>query len=148
MWACYFKCLGYLCLCMFYALFCSCSGIGSVLELHSAVVSSVLDILLKPMTWGISRELGQTFPFSHAYFPSQQSDLLAILTGPLSCKGFMDLVRYINGLVYLDKKRTCHSSQKNLQLQPSKGLVKHNSAWYAFLIIQQSYMFSTVFRSN
>jgi hypothetical protein len=114
-----------------------CRGLGSVLELHNALVSSALDILLKPMSWGISIELGQRFPFSHAYFPSQQSDLLAILTGPLSCQGFLDLVSYISALIHLDKRTRC-SSQKNLQLQPSKGLVKYNSAWYVFLNMQDS----------
>ncbi|RLN12052.1 hypothetical protein C2845_PM09G03030 [Panicum miliaceum] len=82
------------------------TGLGSVLDLHSALVSSALDILLKPMSWGISIELGQKFPFSHAYFPSQHSDLLAILTGPLSCKAFLDLVSCINALVHLDNTRT------------------------------------------
>ncbi|AQL02116.1 hypothetical protein ZEAMMB73_Zm00001d045353 [Zea mays] len=110
-----------------------CRGLGSVLELNNALVSSALDILLKPMSWGISIELGQRFPFSHAYFPSQQSDLLAILTGPLSYKGFLDLVSYISALVHLDNTRTRCSSQKNLQLQPSKGLVKYNSAWYMII---------------
>ncbi|TVU12600.1 hypothetical protein EJB05_46251, partial [Eragrostis curvula] len=119
------------------------TGLGSVLELHSAMVSSVLDILLKPMSWGISIELGQTFPFSHAYFPSQQSDLLAILTGPLSCKIFMDLVRYIKDLVTLDKTRTSHSSQKNFQLQPSKGLVKYNSAWSMMMNFPAWFTFAT-----
>jgi len=114
-----------------------CRGLGSVLELHNALVSSALDILLKPMSWGISIELGQRFPFSHADFPSQQSDLLAILTGPLSCQGFLDLVSYISALIHLDKRTRC-SSQKNLQLQPSKGLVKYNSAWYVFLNMQDS----------
>lgn len=109
------------------------TGLGSVLELNNALVSSALDILLKPMSWGISIELGQRFPFSHAYFPSQQSDLLAILTGPLSYKGFLDLVSYISALVHLDNTRTRCSSQKNLQLQPSKGLVKYNSAWYMII---------------
>jgi hypothetical protein len=115
-----------------------CRGLGSVLELHNALVSSALDILLKPMSWGISIELGQRFPFSHAYFPSQQSDLLAILTGPLSCKGFLDLVSYISALVHLDNTRTRCSSQKNFQLQPSKGLVKYSSAWYVFSNMQHS----------
>ncbi|KAJ1258030.1 hypothetical protein BS78_10G042600 [Paspalum vaginatum] len=105
------------------------TGLGSVLELRRALVSSALDILLKPNSWGVCIELGQKFPFSHAYFPSEQSGLLAILTGPLSCKGFLGLVSYINALDHFDYTRTGCSSQKNLQLQPSKGLVKYNSAW-------------------
>ncbi|XP_066372072.1 uncharacterized protein [Miscanthus floridulus] len=119
------------------------TGLGSVLELHNALVSSALDILLKPMSWGISIELGQRFPFSHAYFPSQQSDLLAILTGPLSCKVFLDLVSYISALVHFDSTRTRCSSQKNLQLQPSKGLVKYNSAWYMIINFPVWFSFAT-----
>ena len=115
-----------------------CRGLSSVLELHSALLSSALDILLKPMSWGISIELGQKFPFSHAYFPSQHSDLLAILMGPLSCKAFVDLVSYINALVHLDNTRTRCSSLKNTQLQPVKGSVNYNSAWYVFLKTQES----------
>ncbi|KAE8772207.1 hypothetical protein D1007_55789 [Hordeum vulgare] len=97
------------------------TGMGSVLGFCTAVVSSVLDILLEPMRWGISMELGQKFPFTHAYFPSQQRDLLAILTGPISCRRFLDLVSYIEGMVFLDKTSSTHSSWKNTQSQSSKG---------------------------
>ncbi|RCV20674.1 hypothetical protein SETIT_4G075500v2 [Setaria italica] len=107
------------------------TGLGSVLELHSALVSSALDILLKPMSWGISIELGQKFPFSHAYFPIQHSDLLAILTGPLSCKAL------------LTSFLTRCSSPKNSQLQPLKGLVKYNSAWYMIVNFPVWFSFAT-----
>ncbi|KAL6606199.1 hypothetical protein ACP70R_041852 [Stipagrostis hirtigluma subsp. patula] len=119
------------------------TGLGSVLELHNAVVSSVLNILVNPMSWGISMEFGQKFPFSHAYFPSQQSDLLPILTGPLSCKSFLDLVSYIKALIHLDKTRAGCSLQKNLQLQPSKGLIKHNSAWSMVINFPVWFTFAT-----
>ncbi|XP_072147351.1 uncharacterized protein [Setaria viridis] len=119
------------------------TGLGSVLELHSALVSSALDILLKPMSWGISIELGQKFPFPHAYFPIQHSDLLAILTGPLSCKAFLDLVSCIDSLVHLDNTRTRCSSPKNSQLQPLKGLVKYNSAWYMIINFPVWFNFAT-----
>jgi hypothetical protein len=122
-----------------------CRGMGSVLELCTAVVSSVLDVLLEPMGWGISMELGQKFPFTHAYFPSQQRDLLAILTGPMSCRRFMDLVSYIEAMVCLGNTRSGNSLGNNIQSQPSrgshfgknplsKGLVKfaYSSAWYAY----------------
>uniref|UniRef100_A0ACD5ZRP4 Uncharacterized protein n=1 Tax=Avena sativa TaxID=4498 RepID=A0ACD5ZRP4_AVESA len=118
------------------------TGVGSVLELSQAVVSSVLDVLLEPMRWGISMELGQKFPFTHAYFPSRQRDLLAILTGPISCRRFMDLVSYIETIARLDETRSTNSLWKNVQSQPSmgshfgkkptsKGLVKfkYSSAW-------------------
>ncbi|KAM3207394.1 hypothetical protein ACQJBY_062558 [Aegilops geniculata] len=117
-------------------------GMGSVLGLCTAVVSSVLDLLLEPMEWGISMELGQKFPFTHAYFPSQQRDLLAILTGPISCRRFLDLVSCIEAMVFLGKTSSDNSSWKNIQSQPpkgshfgkkqpSKGLVKfkYSSAW-------------------
>ncbi|KAL6839599.1 hypothetical protein ACP4OV_030538 [Aristida adscensionis] len=119
------------------------TGLGSVLELHSAVVSSVLDILLEPVSWGISIELGQKFPFSHAYFPTQQSDLLAILTGPLSCKSFLDLVSCIDTLVHLDKIRSNCSLQENLQLEPSKGLIKCDSAWSMIINFPVWFNFAT-----
>ncbi|OEL34350.1 hypothetical protein BAE44_0004631 [Dichanthelium oligosanthes] len=118
-------------------------GLGSVLALYSALVSSALDILLKPMSWGISIELGQKFPFSHVYFPSQHSDLLAILNGPLSCKGFLDLVSCINALVHLDNTRTRCSSLKNSQLQSMKGSVKYNSAWCTIINFPVWFNFAT-----
>uniref|UniRef100_I1PZL2 Uncharacterized protein n=1 Tax=Oryza glaberrima TaxID=4538 RepID=I1PZL2_ORYGL len=87
-------------------------GLGAVLELQTAVVSSVLDVLFEPMAWGISMELGQKLPFSYDYFPHQHIDLLAILTGPLSCRKFVDLTSYIDS-----------------QSHSSKGSVKYNSSW-------------------
>uniref|UniRef100_A0A0E0DX03 Uncharacterized protein n=1 Tax=Oryza meridionalis TaxID=40149 RepID=A0A0E0DX03_9ORYZ len=87
-------------------------GLGAVLELQTAVVSSVLDVLFEPMAWGISMELGQKLPFSYDYFPHQHIDLLAILTGPLSCRKFVDLTSYIDS-----------------QSHASKGSVKYNSSW-------------------
>ncbi|KAI4973938.1 hypothetical protein ZWY2020_041719 [Hordeum vulgare] len=97
-------------------------GMGSVLPLCTSVVSSVLEILLEPMGWGISMELGQKFPFTHAYFARQQRDLLAILTGPISCRRFLDLVSYIlEAMVFLGKTSSGNSSWENVQSQPSKG---------------------------
>lgn len=120
-------------------------GMGSVLGLCTAVVSSVLDILLEPMGWGVSMELGQKFPFTHAYFPSQQRNLLAILTGPVSCRRFLDLVSYIEAMIFLGKTSSGNSSWKNIKSQsskgsqfgkkqPSKGLVKfeYSSVWYVY----------------
>uniref|UniRef100_A0A0D9WLX3 Uncharacterized protein n=1 Tax=Leersia perrieri TaxID=77586 RepID=A0A0D9WLX3_9ORYZ len=99
-------------------------GLGAILELHTAVVSSVLDVLFEPMSWGISMELGQKFPFSSDYFPRQHVDLLAILTGPLSCRRFLDLTSYIDSL-----GTTNHSPWSNLHSQASSGSVKYNSSW-------------------
>ncbi|KAL5211673.1 hypothetical protein ABZP36_022520 [Zizania latifolia] len=102
------------------------TGLGAVLELHTAVVSSVLDVLFQPMAWGISMELGQKFPFSYDYFPRQHANLLAILTGPLSCRNFLDLTSYIDSMVYSEISQAPWS---NLQSHASKGLVKYSSSW-------------------
>ncbi|XP_048539173.1 uncharacterized protein LOC125518346 [Triticum urartu] len=132
------------------------TGMGSVLGLCTAVVSSVLDILLEPTGWGISMELGQKFPFTHAYFPSQQRDLLAILTGPISCRRFLDLVSYIEAMVFLGKTNSDNCSWKNIQSQPSKGshlgkkqpskgLVKfkYSSAWLTITNFPTWFSFAT-----
>ncbi|KAG8069647.1 hypothetical protein GUJ93_ZPchr0006g45907 [Zizania palustris] len=102
------------------------TGLGAVLELHTAVVSSVLDVLFQPMAWGISMELGQKFPFSYDYFPHQHANLLAILTGPLSCRNFLDLTSYIDSMVYSEISQAPWS---NLQSHASEGLVKYSSSW-------------------
>uniref|UniRef100_A0A0E0L7W0 Uncharacterized protein n=1 Tax=Oryza punctata TaxID=4537 RepID=A0A0E0L7W0_ORYPU len=104
-------------------------GLGAVLELQTAVVSSVLDVLFEPMAWGISMELGQKLPFSYDYFPNQHIDLLAILTGPLSCRKFVDLTSYIDSAIHLEKTTVIHSTWSNLQSHASKGSVKYNSCW-------------------
>ncbi|XP_042507341.1 uncharacterized protein LOC122083556 isoform X2 [Macadamia integrifolia] len=73
------------------------TGLASVLELQVALVSSILDLLARPMWWGISMEVGSKLPSSHAYFPSEHN-LLVILTGPLSCKSFLHLIYLIMDL--------------------------------------------------
>uniref|UniRef100_M8BSN7 Uncharacterized protein n=1 Tax=Aegilops tauschii TaxID=37682 RepID=M8BSN7_AEGTA len=130
-------------------------GMGSVLGLCTAVVSSVLDILLEPMGWGISMELGQKFPFTHAYFPSQQRDLLAILTGTISCRRFLDLVSCIEAMVFLGKASSDNSSLKiqsqtskgsHFRMkQPSKGLVKfkYSSAWLTITNFPNWFIFAS-----
>uniref|UniRef100_A0A1D1Z9W9 Pre-mRNA-processing-splicing factor 8 n=1 Tax=Anthurium amnicola TaxID=1678845 RepID=A0A1D1Z9W9_9ARAE len=71
------------------------TGLASVLELQIALVSSLLDVLSRPMWWGVSMELGLKLPFSHAYFSTCHSELLAVLTGPISCESFLSLVNLI-----------------------------------------------------
>ncbi|KAM3335007.1 hypothetical protein ACQJBY_029430 [Aegilops geniculata] len=131
------------------------TGMGSVLGLCTAVVSSVLDILLEPMGWGISIELGQKFPFTHAYFPSQQRDLLAILTGTMSCRRFLDLVSCIEAMVFLGKASSDNSSWKiqsqtskgsHFRMkQPSKGLgkFKYSSAWLTITNFPNWFIFAS-----
>ncbi|XP_075079656.1 uncharacterized protein LOC107813785 isoform X2 [Nicotiana tabacum] len=91
------------------------SGLASILELHVKLVSLVLDIISRPMWWGISMDLGSKLPFSHAYFPCK-NQILKILTGPLSFKSLEYLVHEVykpvntfsNKIVNID--RINHSS--------------------------------------
>ncbi|XP_020270822.1 uncharacterized protein LOC109846011 [Asparagus officinalis] len=71
------------------------TGMSSVLNLQIAIISSVLDVLSRPMWWDMSMEMGLKFPFSRSYFPVKHRELLAILTAPITCESFLDLVRHI-----------------------------------------------------
>ncbi|CAA2990543.1 Hypothetical predicted protein, partial [Olea europaea subsp. europaea] len=72
------------------------TGMTSVLELLIQLVAQVLDIISRPMWWGISMEVGSKLPFSHAYFPNEHQ-LWQILAGPKSLENFHHLVYKING---------------------------------------------------
>uniref|UniRef100_M1AL38 Uncharacterized protein n=1 Tax=Solanum tuberosum TaxID=4113 RepID=M1AL38_SOLTU len=69
-------------------------GLASILELHVKLVSLVLDIISRPMWWGISMDLGSKLPFSHSYFPCKKQ-ILRILTGPLSLESLEFLVHEV-----------------------------------------------------
>ncbi|XP_020704358.1 uncharacterized protein LOC110115458 isoform X2 [Dendrobium catenatum] len=71
------------------------TGLTSVLELNIALVSAVLDMVSRPMAWGVSMEMGLKYPFPHAYFPSNFQELLGLLNGPISCNTFVDLGHHI-----------------------------------------------------
>lgn len=68
-----------------------CRGLASILELHVKLVSLVLDIISRPMWWGISMDIGSKLPFSYSYFPCKKQ-ILRILTGPLSLESLEFLV--------------------------------------------------------
>ncbi|KAL6534975.1 hypothetical protein OROHE_013029 [Orobanche hederae] len=70
-------------------------GLASIMELQSEFVWKVLDIISRPMCWGLSMEVGSKLPFSHAYFPYEHS-LLRILAGPISHKYFQHLISKIS----------------------------------------------------
>ncbi|PIN17265.1 hypothetical protein CDL12_10067 [Handroanthus impetiginosus] len=74
------------------------TGLASVLELQNEFVRQVLDIISRPMWWGISVEVGSKLPFSHAYFPYEHH-LLRILAGPISLEYFQHLIHKISGSV-------------------------------------------------
>ena len=56
-------------------------GLASVLELQVGLVSMKLDLLSRPMRWGLSAEIGSKLPFSYAYFLFKHQ-LFRILAGP------------------------------------------------------------------
>ncbi|KAH0744711.1 hypothetical protein KY290_032704 [Solanum tuberosum] len=70
------------------------TGLASILELHVKLVSLVLDIISRPMWWGISMDLGSKLPFSHSYFPCKKQ-ILRVLTGPLSLESLEFLVHEV-----------------------------------------------------
>ncbi|KAB2619711.1 hypothetical protein D8674_015580 [Pyrus ussuriensis x Pyrus communis] len=67
------------------------TGLASVLKLLIQLVSMTLDVVSRPMFWGISAEVGAKLPFLNAYFPHNQL-LLRTLAGPLSYDGLLQLV--------------------------------------------------------
>lgn len=108
-------------------------GLASVLDLQVGIVSSVLDILSRPMRWGISMELGLQIPFSYAYFPNKHRELLAILNASVSCKAFMGLVCYIKDSIpscaKLSQNSTSHLSLGVCELEASMDVVDFDSFW-------------------
>ncbi|XP_077254191.1 acyl-CoA synthetase family protein isoform X2 [Tasmannia lanceolata] len=108
------------------------TGLASILELCTGIVSSALDALSRPMSWGLSMELGLKLPFSHAYFPSTLHKLLVKLTGPLSCESFLDLVHLVMGPVAKTKKHVdpIHTSYDIFRKTAAKAtIVDHKSTW-------------------
>ncbi|OAY82320.1 hypothetical protein ACMD2_16604 [Ananas comosus] len=109
------------------------TGLASVLDLQVGIVSSVLDILSRPMRWGISMELGLQIPFSYAYFPNKHRELLAILNASVSCKAFMGLVCYIKDSIpscaKLSQNSTSHLSLGVCELEASMDVVDFDSFW-------------------
>ncbi|XP_023744382.1 uncharacterized protein LOC111892557 isoform X1 [Lactuca sativa] len=70
------------------------TGLDSVLELQVGLVSMLLDLLSRPIYWGLSAEIGSKLPFSNAYFLSNHN-LLRTFNEPLSYDGFLELVHKI-----------------------------------------------------
>ncbi|KAG6539020.1 hypothetical protein ZIOFF_004172 [Zingiber officinale] len=103
-------------------------GLASSLDLKVRIVASVLDILSRPMWWQLPADVGLKLPCSYAYFSNRHHELLAILTGQLSCKSFLHLVCYIKAIVasLLTSENSC--SHGNFV-----DLVGCNSAWAVLL---------------
>lgn len=105
-------------------------GLASVLRLQNELVSLVLDVVSRPMSWGLSMEIGSKMPFSHAYFPYKQK-LLRILAGPISWESFQNVVHKISRSASCGGKDHGESSeQRSVNIE----LVDHKSIWYYLAI--------------
>lgn len=108
-------------------------GLASILELCFELVSSALDVLSRPMWWGMSMELGLKLPFSHSYFPSKHNKLLAKLAGPISCEHFLDVVHLVTETVVYTKKQlgpmtdTPYHDFRQTSVNPA--IIDHKSTW-------------------
>eukprot|EP01018_Ginkgo_biloba_P034386 Gb_38535 [translate_table: standard] len=125
------------------------TGAERVLEVHFELVSSMLDVLLRPSHWGISIETGLKLPWSHAFFCKKLHPLLIILMGPLSCDNLLTLVHVLEELHSLDDLRSTTTFKAGVSgyrdssalghhifcVNPSEKslLLDHNSAWSLLL---------------
>ncbi|XP_076936362.1 uncharacterized protein LOC143603464 [Bidens hawaiensis] len=96
-------------------------GLASVLELEVEFVSMVLDVLSRPMRWGLSAEIGSKLPFSYAYFYFKHQ-LFRILARPLSRDRFIELVHNI-------EKSVSSSKRKLKYVATTASMVDHKSTW-------------------
>ena len=98
-------------------------GLASLLEFQIKLVSLVLDIISRPMRWGILADVSSMLlPFSHAYFPRSRQ-FLKILAGPLTSGGLLQLVHYISKSQVQDER--CSPNQAATK----SSLVDHKSMW-------------------
>ncbi|CAI9100580.1 OLC1v1037709C2 [Oldenlandia corymbosa var. corymbosa] len=113
------------------------TGLANVLELQAAMVLLVLDIILRPMWWGLSMETSSKLPFSHAYFPFQQN-LIRILAGPLSWENFLPLADKITSHARSDHNRISEPGRANADL------VDHYSPWSIAMNFPHWFCFATL----
>lgn len=93
-----------------------------MLELEVELISMVLDVLSRPMRWGLSAEIGSKLPFSYAYLCFNHQ-LFRILARPLSRDRFLELVHNI-------EKYVSHSKRKLKHVATTASMVDHKSTWY------------------
>ncbi|KAI3790069.1 hypothetical protein L2E82_02882 [Cichorium intybus] len=105
------------------------SGLDSVLELQTGLVTMLLDLLSRPMWWGLSTEVGSNLPFSHTYFLFNHQ-LVKTLTQPLSCGGFLELVHKIKDSA------------------PHISMVDHKSTWAIAMNFPDWFYFASLLLSG
>ncbi|KAL8456541.1 hypothetical protein ACS0TY_033837 [Phlomoides rotata] len=101
------------------------TGLASVIELQTEIVGQVLDIISRPMWWGISMDVGSKLLFSHAYFPHEHH-LLRTLAGPISLENFQQLLHKISGQISHVGDLSQTSSRKTAK---KINVVDHKSMW-------------------
>ncbi|KAJ1704738.1 hypothetical protein LUZ63_004517 [Rhynchospora breviuscula] len=102
------------------------TGFDNILELQIAIICSILDVLLRPTRWDVQADMGLNYPSMYAYFPDNNRELLAILTGPISCATFLDLFSCVNS-------ETEHeASTETVECNSSWALVINFPNWYFF----------------
>ncbi|KAF3341545.1 hypothetical protein FCM35_KLT00183 [Carex littledalei] len=102
------------------------TGLGTISELQNAIVCSILDVLLRPMRWGVQTEMGLNYPSRYAYFPDKNRELLSILMGPISCAKFLDLFSCVNS------ETEQEASAQTVDYDSSWALVINFPNWYYF----------------
>ncbi|XP_047312713.1 uncharacterized protein LOC124916020 [Impatiens glandulifera] len=100
------------------------TGSASVLDLQSQLISTLLDVLSRPMWWGLSEKIGLKLSFPCAYFP-HDPNLLKTLSGPLSCEAFQKLLAY-----HMDKPKCRHRSSEATAIDVLEiSLINYKSPW-------------------
>nr|XP_043627179.1 uncharacterized protein LOC122598655 [Erigeron canadensis] len=116
------------------------TGLASVLELQVELVSMVLDLLSRPMRWGLTAEVGSQLPFSYAYFLFKHQ-LIRTLSGPLSFGGFLELVQKIKKSVSLTKGKLKHFAT-------TSSMVDHKSTWAMAMYFPNWFYFAALLLSG
>ncbi|XP_051131557.1 uncharacterized protein LOC127251748 isoform X2 [Andrographis paniculata] len=116
------------------------TGLASVMELQIDFAQQVLDVISKPMWWGLSMEVGLKLPFSQAYFPHEHH-LSRILAGPICHEYFQLLLNKLDGpeALYGSHLRT-HSKEAETKL----NAIDHKSVWALVLNFPQWFYFATM----
>ncbi|XP_076929958.1 uncharacterized protein LOC143594570 [Bidens hawaiensis] len=112
------------------------TGLASVLELDVEFVSMVLDVLSRPMRWGLSAEIGSKLPFSYAYFYFKHQ-LFRILARPLSRDRFLELIHNI-------EKDVSHSKRKLKHVATTASMVDHKSTWAMAMNFPDWFYFASI----
>ncbi|XVF35017.1 hypothetical protein REPUB_Repub18cG0108800 [Reevesia pubescens] len=116
------------------------TGLASVLELLVGLVSAILDVISRPMCWGISVDSGSKLPFSCAYFPNK-NHLLRILTGGFSTENFLQLVHVTSEQVSLGREQL-HRTIKPTAMEVSS--IDHKSLWALAIDFPDWFYFASV----